>query len=559
MKTYQRVTVLTVGLALVGGCPQAPAPRPVTAQKVGQQETAAVKQQPSNVVTGLGREGGSPASAPAVGPKVTVELYVMSKCPFAATAIAGIKGAFEELKGAVDLRVDYIVTENQGVLSSMHGISEVRGDILQLCAQQSYPTGTFLEFVSCQNKSFQAIPQNWEKCARQAGIDTERLGSCYISGVGEQLLRDSMRRSQAANAMGSPTIVIEGKAHNGGRDKRDFLVALCSAYPGGKQPAACGRIPPPVEVHAVVLNDKRCTACKVEGLIRNLRERFFPSLTVRYLDYGTPDGRTLYRSLGLKGLPAVLLEPGVEKAANYASISRWAVPKGDYKLLRIPASFDPTAEICDNKKDDTGNGRVDCADPTCRNKLRCRRRRPRHLEVFIMSQCPYAAAGVLAMKEVLKNFGGRLGFQINYIAEQKDDGTFSALHGQPEVEENTRQLCVKKHYPRRNRYLKYVWCRMESYRSDQWRTCAESGGLSAAVIERCASGPQGRRLLAANLKVAKDLQISASPTWLVNRRHKATGITAEQIKTAVCKHNKRLSGCQNTLSDDASIPSGSCD
>lgn len=175
-----------------------------------------------------------------------------------------------------------------------------------------------------------------------------------------------------------------------------------------------------------------------------------------------------------------------------------------------------------------------------------------------MSQCPYAAAGLIAMKEVLKNFKGRLRFQINYIAEQKEDGTFKALHGQPEVDENIRQLCAKKHFGRRNRYLKYVWCRMETFRSDQWRTCAETGGISAKVIERCASGPEGRRLLAANLKVAKQLKISGSPTWLINNRHKAIGITAEKIKTGVCKHNKRLVGCQNTLSDETSIPSGTC-
>ena len=67
-----------------------------------------------------------------------------------------------------------------------------------------------------------------------------------------------------------------------------------------------------------------------------------------------------------------------------------------------------------------------------------------------MAWCPYGVRAVNALKEVLPHFRGRLRLDIHYIATRTASG-FSALHGQPEVDENIRQLCVKKHYHRRQR------------------------------------------------------------------------------------------------------------
>jgi len=573
------LTVLAAGLLVAtAGCAAQQTPRtcecPAAARGEGAGAGAA-----SNRVTGLGQSAGggdAPAAEPptaaaagdgqdkaAAGKQIKLQLYVMSKCPFGVQALEGVQAALTALGGAVALRLDYIVSEDEsGQLNALHGLPELRGNILQLCVQRSHSTATFLKFLRCQNKDWRSIPSDWERCAREAGIDTRRLGACYTTAAGEQLLRDSMRRAQAAGAKGSPTIVVAGKEHSGGRTKRDFLRAICSSFAEAERPAACAAVPPPVQVRMVMLADRRCSdaSCQTAGLLDNLRARFFPALTVRELDYSSAEGKRLYRALKLKHLPALLLEPGVEQVESYAQIQHWLKPRGKYLLLGVPARFDPTAEICDNKKDDTGNGRVDCADPTCRQQLLCRRTRPRHLQVFVMSQCPYGVIGLNAIKEVLSNFKGRLAFEIHYIATQAEGGGFSALHGQPEVEENIRQLCAKQHYGRGNTYLDYIWCRNKDVRSDDWKPCAQ-GRISAQVIERCASGPEGKQLLARDIKTAAALGISGSPTWLANNRHKFNGVTAEAIKTEVCKHNKGLPGCDKTLSDttDTGSGGGSCD
>ena len=229
-------------------------------------------------------------------------------------------------------------------------------------------------------------------------------------------------------------------------------------------------------------------------------------------------------------------------------------------MLQVPAEFDPLAEICDNKIDDTGNNKIDCRDPTCRERLICRKELKRTLDIFVMSQCPFAAQALLAAKEVLDNFKGQAKLRIHFIAEQAEDGSFRALHGQPEVEENIRQLCAIKHYPNKNQYLDYIWCRNRNYRSNEWKTCAK-GMIKASVIEKCASSPAGRQLLAQRSKLAQLLQIKGSPTWMANNRFLFNGITAELIKTEFCKYNEGLKGCSNKLRDkplDTEIPSGSC-
>jgi hypothetical protein len=311
----------------------------------------------------------------------------------------------------------------------------------------------------------------------------------------------------------------------------------------------------PGPVSAIYLTDRRCRRCQLDGMIRNLRSRFFPGLKVRTLDYGDSAGRALFRELGLSRLPALLFEPGVERHERYPQIARWISERGRYRQLRVDAPFDPTAEICDNGKDDTGDGAVDCADDTCKEKPVCRPDIPRRLDLFVMSQCPFGVKALDAIKEILPAFAGRIDLDVHYIATRTPGGVRS-LHGPAEAAEDMRQLCAKKHYRRDNKFMDYIWCRNEDYRSERWRGCAR-GGISAAVIERCVE-TEGRKLLEADIRIAEELEISASPTWLANNRHKLTGIAPEPVKNAFCRHNRGLAGCEKKLSGAAAPPAGAC-
>lgn len=495
-------------------------------------------------------------AAEASGPQVPVELYIMSKCPYGAQAAIPMVEAVRQLKGLVDLKIDYIAKEDGADFKALHGPTEVKGNIYQLCAREQ-DTEKFFTFITCVSKEFQKIPDNSEACATEAQLDVAALKACAEGEQGKKLLKESIARADAGGAKGSPTIKIAGEMYRGGRGARDFMRAFCAASKSPNE--ACAAIPPPVKVQLTVLTDQRCQDCGTDRYEAQLRN-FFPGLEVKKLDYATPEGKELYTKTGVKLLPALLFDESVTKGESYQQFERRFKKMGDMYYLQVRSTFDPTAEICDNKIDDTGDGKIDCDDATCKDTLVCRPEKKNELAVFVMSQCPYGVKALDAMKEVLAALGDAVNFKVHYIANATPTG-FTALHGQPEVDENIRELCAYKHYPKKNKWMDYVWCRNTDIRSTDWQKCTGKNGIDTAVIKKCFEGDEGKALLAEDIKEAEALQIGASPTWLANNRYKFSGIQAEQIKAEFCKYNPGVKGCDKTLSTQAPgapVPAGAC-
>jgi hypothetical protein len=188
----------------------------------------------------------------------------------------------------------------------------------------------------------------------------------------------------------------------------------------------------------------------------------------------------------------------------------------------------------------------------------CREEITQKLDVFVMSQCPFGTQALDAMKEVLEAFPN-MDFDVNFIASYDEaTDTFSALHGQPEVDENIRELCAIKHYPDDYKYMEYIWCRNKNIRSTEWEDCATDNGMDAETIRACSEGEEGKNLHIENIKLANELGIGASPTWLANNQLTFSGISAEAVKQNYCSENPGLPGCSKTLSGQAAAPSGSC-
>ena len=517
---------------------------------------------------GGGDQPAEPSSMPgkeaprAAKEKVRVVFHLMSQCPYGVMALDAFMPVVRELGDQMSFRLEYIGEMRNGKPHSMHGDNEVQGDIHQLCAQDLYPNlKTWTNFVACENRTWRQLPAGWEKCARGAGMDVDRMRACINGSRGLELFKASIQVSKDANATGSPTMFIGGVEFKGERNKGEFMQKICAKLP--HKPPACHKLPPPhVEpaVVATIISDKRCPKCdkRIKEVDKIMKGRFFPKLTSTYLDWSDARAKALCKQLKIKMLPTMLFHQGADKAKKFKHLSRFLSKNGPYwQLGGIGVAHDPLAEICDNKKDDTGNGKVDCRDPSCKGKLTCRRERKRRVTLFIMSQCPFGVRAVNSMKEVLKNFGRRVKLEIHYIGEVKD-GKPSSMHGQSEVDENIRQLCAMKHYRKRNKYLDYIWCRNtgSDWRTNDWKKCAVKG-ISAKVIERCFKGP-GTKMLIRDFALAKKLQFGASPTWLANNKYKFTGIDAETIKTQICKHNKKLKNCNKTLTKGSGAPAGGC-
>ena len=135
------------------------------------------------------------------------------------------------------------------------------------------------------------------------------------------------------------------------------------------------------------------------------------------------------------------------------------------------------------------------------------------VELFVMSQCPFGVRAEEAMAPVLEEFGQQVEFQLRFIAAPSNDG-FASLHGQPEVDEDIRQVVMAQQFP--EQYFDYVVARAANYRSSEWQPAAVAAGIDVDTVERLARSAVGKRLFAENIRRANELRIGASPTILLD-------------------------------------------
>ena len=328
------------------------------------------------------------------------------------------------------------------------------------------------------------------------------------------------------------------------------------------------------EVPLRFLVDERCKSRECESLPRfeSFIKRQVPNVKVSQIEYTSDEGRALYAQLvkawadsppepGPRGrtqplgLPMAFFGKSIEAEDEAFSRLERRFRKLDDQYLFQLGAWDPTAEICDNETDDDGDRQVDCSDSDCEGQIVCRDEEPRKMQAFVMSQCPYGVRVLDAMREVIENFGrdqNKIAFRMEFIGDVGEDGSLSSMHGQPEVDENLREICAQHHYAKNYRFMDYVWCRNKNIRSAEWEECA-TDGIDAAVIRECSEGDEGQQLLRTSYELAKTLGMRGSPSWLLNNRYEMNGRTPDDIKSAFCERNEQPE-CSNTLTKEAPNP-----
>ena len=452
---------------------------------------------------------------------------------------------------------------------------------MQLCAAK-YNPDKYMDMIVCQNENAGNIPGNWESCAKDSGLDTASIKKCYEGNEGKQLLSQNVLLGKAIGATGSPTIYLNDIKYSGSRESLAFQRTICAIIP--KHPEclempACaadsdcqlsGKIgkcvsgecvfTDPVKVELLVLVDERCADCQTANTMET-NKLYFPGIEERYIDYSTEEGKQLYEDYNIQYLPAYIFDGTVVETqtwkANAQLTAFFDKVNEDYVLKAdaVQSTFDPVAEICENKIDDDADGKIDCDDSDCSSKIVCREEKENHLQVFIMSDCPYGRKAIEALKEVIDNFDNKINYEVHYIASEAGDG-FSSLHGQYEVDEDIIQLCVLEHSPKV--WFDYMYCRStKGVKNIDWKECGNEVKVDIDAVQACFDGDEGANLLREDIKIGKDLGVSASPTWFANNKYKFSGIDAETVKTNFCTYNEKLSGCDITLSSGTGT-TGSC-
>ena len=141
------------------------------------------------------------------------------------------------------------------------------------------------------------------------------------------------------------------------------------------------------------------------------------------------------------------------------------------------------------------------------------------LELFVMSYCPFGVQAEEKLIPIVKEFGNKIDFKLQFIAQEKeapsaqDITPFTSLHGYPEVAENIRQLLIAQEYP--DRYLDYILCRGKKL-DKSWEDCADKLGIDVTKIQELFDSPEAKQLFRENIKRAAELGVRASPTILVD-------------------------------------------
>jgi hypothetical protein len=359
------------------------------------------------------------------------------------------------------------------------------------------------------NQDYQNIPANWENCAKEREYDVETLRECYEGEEGTKLLRESFQKAAEAGATGSPTYIVEGSSSVGAKQKNDLLRLICNNLDEGSKPEECGSIPEctsnsdctaepdmvgicenpgteeakcvykePSTVNMIVLGDERCgPECNTESLVSQLDGLILDANITEY-DYSSEEGKALYEETDLQYLPAVLFDDTINSSQAFQNLKPYLVEAGDYYSLRIGAEFDPTKEICDNEKDDTGDGLVDCEDPDCEGNYLCMEKRDTpKVELFVMSHCPYgtmAEKGMLPVAELLQD---KIDFEVKFVNY--------AMHGEKELKEQMVQYCIQKE--QEDMYLSYLRCFLgtESGSEQESIECREEVGIDEDALNTC--------------------------------------------------------------------------
>jgi len=229
-----------------------------------------------------------------------------------------------------------------------------------------------------------------------------------------------------------------------------------------------------------VVSDSRCPSCdaNADGIISQL-ESMVGDFKVVKLDYSDDEGKEFYDENNLGMLPALLFNDAIEDSASYSQVQQYLTPVGEgLQELAVGSDLDPTKEICNNDKDDTDNGLVDCEDPDCDGEWQCMEKKDvPEVEVFVMSHCPFGTQMEKGAIPVAELMGNKIDFKVKFVNY--------AMHGQKEIDEQLRQYCIQEE--QQDKYLKYLRCFLGSSSGTETDStnCMKEAGVSISKVDSC--------------------------------------------------------------------------
>lgn len=168
--------------------------------------------------------------------KPSIELFVMSQCPYGTQMEKGLLPVLETLGDKVDFQLKFCDY-------SMHGPVELDEQLNQYCIQKNEPE-KITDYLRC----YLSEADNGPACLKSEKIDTRKMNTCVAATDKEfkvkELAADKStwksgkfpqfnvyKEDNAKYGItGSPGLVINGKKISSGRDSAGLLKTICAGF-----------------------------------------------------------------------------------------------------------------------------------------------------------------------------------------------------------------------------------------------------------------------------------------------------------------------------------------
>jgi len=179
------------------------------------------------------------------------------------------------------------------------------------------------------------------------------------------------------------------------------------------------------------------------------------------------------------------------------------------------------------------------------------------VELFVMSYCPFGFQAEKALVPAMELLGAKADISVKWV--------YYAMHGQTEMQENTRQYCIQTEQA--DKYVKYLRCFVASTNTT---SCQQEAGVDTAKLDTCYAAADKQFAIMDNfnnqsawlsgkypkfnINLAENQQygVTGSPTLIINGQKASVTRSADAFKTAICNaFNAAPSECGTKLTATA--------
>jgi len=139
------------------------------------------------------------------------------------------------------------------------------------------------------------------------------------------------------------------------------------------------------------------------------------------------------------------------------------------------------------------------------------------VKLFVMSFCPYGNLAEDIMMPVVNLLKDKADIKLHYIVSKDSDGSYQSLHGDEELSQDVREICVQKH--QKEKFWEFIKEINENTTHQdvekKWEGIAKSIGIDVSKIKECQKN-EASILLDREIRLTDKYRVSGSPTLIIN-------------------------------------------